>query len=742
MFGGLDYQEYRNDLYIFDVKSKEWSQIEIDFGPCARAFHSVIKLDESLIFFGGDGPQGMLNDLFILNISESKWNEIQCDGDIPSRRIRAYLGLKEGQLLCFGGEDCNGRQFDLLSLTLSSRDLEQKPNPAEKNVETINESHQSPSCEEPAKTDDGFVVDFENFTFTIEEDEDETPDIDTTRTTSDSIDAIFDQISNGQDTISVDSLIKCIGNCRIAEHELTWDTILNIVVRITANTDLNQIEASSLQHNRIDCKQFREIANEIAKLKFPSQDSPLEQLIEDYLLPYHTSKKQDMVMNEIYSLPCIMLFLRYSAFLKEIFDIYSSKQKAQAVNKFISLDSFLSFTETFDLVPEKISKTVAESIFNSCFLSEDSSISKTDQGINYPQFLEALGRIAIYIFATKHKNTMAEHMTLLFDALGFFSGNRYNTFLKRARSTNRSNNTNNTKGDIKSTPNKPREIEQKYVDLLQNKHELKAELHNIFMYYCSFGNRLNLDLMSSFKFRLFIRDTNIYTYGFKQESADLIFIKVITNNASKTSNSQKMGFPQFIECLKEIANKLRPTLAPSKAFAQFLLVDVLPNVNRLGSASKCDIGEEAATTAERIFESVRRNLQRLFILYCNSNTTVHYKSVQDTMYLDDFLKLATDFNLIPLISKKDMYGIFKSCLSNADTESLSYQKFEEALLKYAQTAFSKYPYDFKYPSTESKLSLLFEKMELTEWNLLRKRLEKLGRCNIPSPVKSKTKPAN
>lgn len=44
------------------------------------------------------------------------------------------------------------------------------------------------------------------------------------------------------------------------------------------------------------------------------------------------------------------------------------------------------------------------------------------------------------------------------------------------------------------------------------------------------------------------------------------------------------------------------------------------------------------------------------------------------MYLDDFLKLATDFNLIPLISKKDMYGIFKSCLSNADTESLSYQK--------------------------------------------------------------------
>ncbi|KAG2389417.1 hypothetical protein C9374_013977 [Naegleria lovaniensis] len=687
MFGGLDYEDYRNDLFLFDLSSKEWSEIEIESGPSARAFHSVINYDEStLLFFGGEGKNGLLNDICSLNISDSKWSEIKCSGDTPSRRIHSTLGLKEGELLCFGGIDNAGTTLDLFSLSFHTCN-EQKNDREEKEIEKEQET--APVCElnssptvEDEQNNDGFVIDFDNYTFTIEETE--TPNTDaTTQNHPDVIDIIFHTISNEQHTISINSLINLFRNCRIPQQGLMWETILEVIVRMIGKADLSEIE----ERDEINCRQFREITTEIAKMKFNSTDSSLERLIEEHLLPYHATKYQDTTVNEIYSLQCLTLFIQYSKLLQKRHKNY----------------------------PE----------------------------LDYPQFLEALGRIAIFIFSKKPliANKTEEQIALLFENIGFGKNSLFNSFFKKALSLNPSN-VKYSKIDNKLKPVKPKEIKQQYLDLIQNKHELKAELHNIFMYYCSFGNRLNLNLMSSFKFRFFIRDTNIYTYGFKQETADLVFIKILSASSVKNHvNSQKMNFSQFIECLKELANKLRPDLSPSKAFAKFLLIDVLPNVNRLGSA-QCDIDEEVATAAERVFETIRRNLQRLFILYCNSNSSTQFQSIQETMHFDEFFKLAADFDLVPFISKKDMYRIFKSCCTNDSNESLSYQKFEEALLKYAKTAFSKYPYDSKYPTIESKLGLLIEKMALTQWNLLRKKLEKLGRTLVvnPSLSHSPTKP--
>ena len=101
-------------------------------------------------------------------------------------------------------------------------------------------------------------------------------------------------------------------------------------------------------------------------------------------------------------------------------------------------------------------------------------------------------------------------------------------------------------------------------------------------------------------------------------------------------------------------------------------------------------------------------------------------NAKETMSSGEFFRLATDFEFIPHASKKDIYKIFRTCLSTNSSE-IPFDKFEICLLSYAQTAFSKHPYDNKYPTLSEKLLAVFDRLEIKDWSLIKKRLERLGR---------------
>ena len=108
--------------------------------------------------------------------------------------------------------------------------------------------------------------------------------------------------------------------------------------------------------------------------------------------------------------------------------------------------------------------------------------------------------------------------------------------------------------------------------------------------------------------------------------------------------------------------------------------------------------------------------KQLFLFYCNLDTGV---TLKETMSSNNLFKLCLDFEIIPLVSKKDIYKVFRS---HTNTE-LVYHKFENCLIEIVHSAYDKHPYNSKYPSQAEKLGALFQKMELGDWNMTRKRLE-------------------
>ena len=312
-------------------------------------------------------------------------------------------------------------------------------------------------------------------------------------------------------------------------------------------------------------------------------------------------------------------------------------------NSTISLAEFLSFAETFDITPHKISRVpLQKTIFYNSLPPEGSESFKESKskGLNYPQFLESLCRLAIHIYSqhpfSNLVKTSKDKVDIFFKHMGFKDISKFKEFLKKAgiggisfspskkiaTKIAKPSNLTNSGGSTKQKPDQimetkqiiTDEIRRQYVEMIQNKYLLKEELENVFMYYCSFGNRMNLDLMSSSKFKMFIRDTKIYNYGFKQEEADLIFVKILSSTKKKSNLSQKLTFPQFVDCVKEIASKLRKDITPSKAFAQFLLIDVLPKVHRLENQKYLGNDEKLNV----LLDKFRKNLQKVCKIPINS----------------------------------------------------------------------------------------------------------------------------
>lgn len=147
VYGGNYGGRYLNDVWTFDVGTREWSSLVFknvneessptSLPPCAG--HSMVYWRESLYVVGGhvkakDGATSL--QVKALHVKSLSWSFLDVLGDAPSPRGGHSCTLVGNKILLFGGEDAGRRAlgdlfvFDLESLTWSQPTISGKPPPA------------------------------------------------------------------------------------------------------------------------------------------------------------------------------------------------------------------------------------------------------------------------------------------------------------------------------------------------------------------------------------------------------------------------------------------------------------------------------------------------------------------------------------------------------------------------------------------------------------------------------------
>eukprot|EP00095_Tigriopus_kingsejongensis_P008096 maker-scaffold590_size129399-snap-gene-0.28 protein:Tk08096 transcript:maker-scaffold590_size129399-snap-gene-0.28-mRNA-1 annotation:"kelch domain-containing protein 4" len=122
LFGGEFYNGQKtilfNDLYLFNTKRKEWSQIVSPGGPPPRCSHQAVMTSQNggqLWIFGGEyaSPNETqfyhYKDLWCFHFASKRWEKISATGG-PSSRSGHRMVLCKKQLIIFGGFHDNLRE--------------------------------------------------------------------------------------------------------------------------------------------------------------------------------------------------------------------------------------------------------------------------------------------------------------------------------------------------------------------------------------------------------------------------------------------------------------------------------------------------------------------------------------------------------------------------------------------------------------------------------------------------------
>ncbi|XP_019628847.1 PREDICTED: kelch domain-containing protein 4-like [Branchiostoma belcheri] len=115
LFGGEYYNGQKtfvyNDLFFYNIKKNEWSQVQIPEGPPPRCAHQAVSLAQGggqMWVFGGEFASPSQSqfyhykDLWVLHLATRKWEKISSSGGPTSRSGHRMVSVKR-QLVVFGG---------------------------------------------------------------------------------------------------------------------------------------------------------------------------------------------------------------------------------------------------------------------------------------------------------------------------------------------------------------------------------------------------------------------------------------------------------------------------------------------------------------------------------------------------------------------------------------------------------------------------------------------------------------
>eukprot|EP00818_Percolomonas_sp_WS_P000141 CAMPEP_0117449934 /NCGR_PEP_ID=MMETSP0759-20121206/8203_1 /TAXON_ID=63605 /ORGANISM="Percolomonas cosmopolitus, Strain WS" /LENGTH=1658 /DNA_ID=CAMNT_0005242429 /DNA_START=134 /DNA_END=5107 /DNA_ORIENTATION=+ len=546
------------------------------------------------------------------------------------------------------------------------------------------------------------------------------------------------------DKLSVAEFLRLCKFCFMLENGISYVDVVNWLTEIMSPQQSGSVNTD----DQITHETFRKIMLRIAIKKYGNvSDSSIvcfHHLVDKKLVPHYRQSLQisDTQLDVILTADSIVLMQEYDSKLRELFSLFSTLGLSSAHHpswntilknhSSISIPELLQMAQNFDIVPYLIPRHLFSKIVQTATAKRRANVKNTQKGLNFPEFVEALFRVALYIYnkypySTMMKSTYAKVHALL-DALGLNDRKKFNLFMKSAGVSVRN------KYKYK-TPSK--KASKKRMDsILQDPDALRAELAHIFMYYCAFGDPLNLEQMSSAKFSKFVKDIQIEKHVNK-EAAELIYVKMMKNRALRvgaevSQQHHKMTLPYFMEALKLIAHRVYPKRNPKEALYKLLRDHVLAYASK--EPRKFEHVNVLEQKTQELFSKHKKNLLALFHSYCTRDTLDSHNF--GYMTIDAFVKFATQFDISPtLVHKKDVYRIYRSSLLNTTAEDIDYQHFEECIAKVAYLAYSKHPYDIKYKTLDQKIHGIFEKIGLLDWTTLRKVLEKFGHKVPYSPAK-------
>ncbi|KAK6589258.1 hypothetical protein RS030_213317 [Cryptosporidium xiaoi] len=121
LFGGYDGNKCYNDLWVYDIDNKSWSEIEmIERIPKSRNGHSTITCSKGVLIFGGHTGKEYLSDVILYIPEQNEFTYPNIYGIAPSsRKGHSMTLLDDFNIIMFGGYDGKNRLNDLYILDIS-----------------------------------------------------------------------------------------------------------------------------------------------------------------------------------------------------------------------------------------------------------------------------------------------------------------------------------------------------------------------------------------------------------------------------------------------------------------------------------------------------------------------------------------------------------------------------------------------------------------------------------------------
>uniref|UniRef100_A0ACD5YPX5 Uncharacterized protein n=1 Tax=Avena sativa TaxID=4498 RepID=A0ACD5YPX5_AVESA len=131
-FGGFVHDRFLNDIFVYDIDKRLWYTPECtgsgsdgQAGPCPRAFHVAVSIDNKMYIFGGRSEKASLGDLWVLDTGRAvwQWSALISFGDMPCpREFSSATVIGNSKILMYGGWDGSDCLSDLHVLDTQSLD--------------------------------------------------------------------------------------------------------------------------------------------------------------------------------------------------------------------------------------------------------------------------------------------------------------------------------------------------------------------------------------------------------------------------------------------------------------------------------------------------------------------------------------------------------------------------------------------------------------------------------------------
>lgn len=125
IFGGNCGYNFVNDFYEYRISSNSWHEIissDSTSRPTPRHSHIAAIYENYMIVFGGIDSQKPRNDLYLFNFRSNKWTEIKSkENDVwPKPRYNSLVTVKGSRMYLYGGNNGKHTYTDLLYLDLNT----------------------------------------------------------------------------------------------------------------------------------------------------------------------------------------------------------------------------------------------------------------------------------------------------------------------------------------------------------------------------------------------------------------------------------------------------------------------------------------------------------------------------------------------------------------------------------------------------------------------------------------------